>query len=270
MLMTKESPFRLVDSHIHLASPKYADLSRLFYRAKSMGIISVIATGTGLEESQKILALGKSFKNFVHCAIGLHPESPNYLSKDNVSRVTQNIIKWRHSLVAIGEVGLPYYSIIDKGNFDCETEKASPSLNAFLALAEKEKLPVILHAPHKSAERVLQLLRKYNIKKAVFHWHKSPLEVTREIISDGFYISVTPEIVYEERDRRLVKTVPLSNLLLETDGPWSYEHEFSGKLTEPYFIRRIAEEVAKIKGVSLFDVAEKTTENAIKLFSLEI
>jgi len=268
--MIEKSTFRLVDSHIHLASPKYTDLSGLFSRAKSRGVIAVIATGTGLEVNQKILLLGKRFKNFVHCVIGLHPESPNYLSKDDVSRVIQNIIKWKHSIVAIGEVGLPYYSIIDSEHFERETEKASSSLTAFLVLAEKEKLPVILHAPHKSAERALQLLRKHNIEKAVFHWHKSPLEVTRKIIGDGFYISVTPEIVYEERDRRLVKTVPLSNLLLETDGPWSYEHEFSGKLTEPYFVRRIAEEIAQIKGVSLIDVAETTTENAIKLFGLKI
>jgi len=268
--MTRESQTKLIDTHIHLASPKYIDLSGLFRRAKYNGVIAIIATGTGLEENQKIIVLEKSYKNFVHCAIGLHPESHNYLSKDNVSKVTHNIVKWRDSIVAIGEVGLPYYSIRDRDNFDYEIEKALPSLNAFLALAEKEQLPVILHAPHKSAERALQSLKKYNIEKAVFHWHKSPLKITREIINNGFYISVTPEIVYEERDKTLVKNVPLSNLLLETDGPWSYEHEFSGKLTEPYFIRRIAEEIAKIKGVSLLDIAEKTTENAIKLFGLKI
>ena len=268
--MSKESRIRLIDTHIHLASPKYVDQSGLFRRAKSNGVIAVIATGNGPEESQKILTLTKSFKNFVHCAIGLHPESLNYLSKDNVSKVIDNIVRWKNRVVAIGEVGLPYYSIIDRDNFDCDIEKALQSLNAFLRLAEKEQLPVILHAPHKSAERALQSLKKYNIEKAVFHWHKSPLKITREIINNGFYISVTPEIVYEERDRKLVKTVPLSNLLLETDGPWSYEDEFSGKLTEPCFIRRIAEEIAKIKGVSLLDIAEKTTENAIKLFGLKI
>jgi len=268
--MIEESCVRLVDSHIHLASPKYTDLSGLISRAKRSGVIAAIATGTGPDVNENTLALGKRFKNFVHCAIGLHPESPNYLSKENVSRVIQNIIKWRHRIVAVGEVGLPYYSIRDNQYFNHEIEKATASLKAFLGLAEKEKLPVILHAPHKSAERALQLLKKSNIEKAVFHWHKSPLEITRKIIDDGFYISVTPEIVYEERDRRLVKTVPLSNLLLETDGPWSYENEFSGKLTEPHFVRRIAEEIAKIKGVSIVEVAEKTTENATKLFGLKI
>ncbi len=268
--MTKEPLVRLVDTHIHLASPKYTDLSGLISRAKSSGVVSVIATGTGPAVNEKILALRKRCKHFIHCAIGLHPESPNYLSKDDVLTVIHNISKWRHGIVAIGEVGLPYYSIRDSQLFEREIEKASSSLKAFLVLAEKEKLPVILHAPHKSAEKALQLLRDNNIEKAVFHWHKSSLEITRQIVDDGFYISVTPEIVYEERDRRLVENVPLSNLLLETDGPWSYENEFSGKLTEPHFVKRVAEEIARLKGVSLFDVAEKTTNNAVKLFGLKI
>lgn len=268
--MTEESRVRLVDTHIHLLSLKYTDLSGLISRAKSNGVIAVIATGTGPDVNKNTLALRERFKNFIHCTIGLHPESPNYLSKDYVSRVIQSIIKWRHKIVAVGEIGLPYYSIRDSKYFDREIEKASSSLKAFLVIAEKEKLPVILHAPHKSAEKALQLLRDCNIEKAVFHWHKSPLETTRKIVDDGFYISVTPEIVYEERDRKLVETVPLSNLLLETDGPWPYENEFSGKLTEPHFVKRIADEIAKIKGASITDVAEKTTNNAAKLFSIKI
>jgi len=268
--MTEESRLRLVDTHIHLASPKYTDLSGLISRAKGSGVIAVIATGTGPDINENTLALKTRFKNFIHCAIGLHPESPYFSSKDYISRVIENIIKWRHRIVAVGEVGLPYYSIRDSNYFDREIRKASSSLREFLELAEKEKLPVIIHAPHKSAEKALQLLRDCNIEKAVFHWHKSPLETTKKIVDEGFYISVTPEIVYEQRDRRLVENVPLSNLLLETDGPWPYENEFSGKLTEPHFVKRAAEEIAKLKDVSLFDVAEETTNNAVKLFGFKI
>jgi TatD DNase family protein len=268
--MPEELHVRLVDTHIHLASSKYTDLSGLISRAKSCGVIAVIATGTGPDVNENIMVLRTRFKHFIHCAIGLHPESPNYLSKDHVSTVIQSISKWRHRIVAIGEVGLPYYSIRDSQRFEHEIEKATSSLKAFLFLAEKEKLPVILHAPHRSAEKALQLLRDCNIEKAVFHWHKSPLETTKKIVDNGFYISVTPEIVYEERDRRLVENVPLSNLLLETDGPWSYENEFSGKLTESHFVKRVAEEIAKLKDVSLFDVAEETTNNAVRLFGFSI
>jgi len=268
--MIEEPHLKLVDTHIHLASPKYTDLSGLISRAKKRGVIAVIATGTGPDTNENTLALRTRFNNFIHCAIGLHPESPNYLSKEHVSIVIQSINKWRNRILAIGEVGLPYYSIRNSIYFDREIRRASSSLREFLELAEKEKLPVIIHSPHKSAEKALQLLRDYNIEKAVFHWHKSPLEITKKIVDNGFYISVTPEIVYEERDRRLVENVPLSNLLLETDGPWSYENEFSGKLTEPYFVERVAEEIAKLKGVSLYDVAEKTTKNAVKLFGFKI
>jgi TatD DNase family protein len=92
--------------------------------------------------------------------------------------------------------------------------------------------------------------------------------VTRAIVDHGYYISVTPEACYRQRDRELVAAVPLANLLVETDGPWPYGGEFEGRLTEPAFLGRLIEEIALIKGGTRHDVEDQVTHNTRAVFRL--
>ena len=82
------------------------------------------------------------------------------------------------------------------------------ALDRMLALAARYDLPVALHAPHGAAVGALEALKRHGIERAVFHWHKAPAEVTRAIVDAGYFVSVTPEVVYRERDRDLVERVP--------------------------------------------------------------
>jgi TatD DNase family protein len=77
---------------------------------------------------------------------------------------------------------------------------------------------------------------------------------------------VTPEVCYRERDRQLVQSVPLDNLLLESDGPWAYGGEFVGQRTTSALVARVAEEVAQLKDMPLAVIQEVTTANAYRLF----
>jgi TatD DNase family protein len=100
----------------------------------------------------------------------------------------------------------------------------------------------------------------------VFHWHKSTPETTAAICKAGYFISVTPEVCYRERDQQLVQAVPLGNLLLESDGPWPYRGEFSGQVTTSALVARVAEKVAELKHVAVEEVQAVTTNNAARLF----
>jgi TatD DNase family protein len=92
--------------------------------------------------------------------------------------------------------------------------------------------------------------------------------VTQAIVDAGYYISVTPETCYRDRDQALVAAVPLPNLVIETDGPWPYNGEFEGHPTEPTFLGRIVEAIALIKGVPAGHVADIVTTNTGRLFHL--
>jgi TatD DNase family protein len=127
-------------------------------------------------------------------------------------------------------------------------------------------LPVVLHAPHATAAVALDIVKRYAPPGALFHWHKSSPETTRAICQAGYYISVTPEVCYRDRDRQLVQMLPLENLLLESDGPWPYGGEFTGQTTTPALVARVAAAVAQIKGVSVAEVHQTTTANVQRLF----
>jgi TatD DNase family protein len=114
----------------------------------------------------------------------------------------------------------------------------------------------------------LAALKAHGIERAVFHWHKAPTEVTRDIVDAGYFVSVTPEVVYRERDRALVEAVPLESLLVESDGPWPYHGEFVGMPSGPWLVSRVAEEVAKIKGLPVDEVTYQVSANTCQLFDL--
>ena len=132
----------------------------------------------------------------------------------------------RGRVVALGEVGLPHYALRDGSMTAEQARRHEAFLRALVKGAAALDLPVVLHAPHAAADKALAIVRRYEPPGVVFHWHKGSPETTAAICEAGYYVSVTPEVCYRERDRELVRATPLRNLLLESDGPWPYGGEF--------------------------------------------
>jgi TatD DNase family protein len=256
----------LIDTHIHLTSPRYADLPGLVARAQKLGIAGVVAVAVDEASSHQILTMQRTFPGFVHAGLGVHPERP--VTDEEEQRVIALVRRERPRLVAIAEVGLPWYTVRQRPDREALIAAGEPRLRRFLRLAHELDLAIVLHTPHAAAARALAWLEVEGVKRAVFHWHKAPLEVTRAIVERGYYISVTPEVCYRQRDRELVAAVPLANLVLETDGPWPYGGEFEGHLTEPTFLRRLLQEVAAIHDVASDEAEEIVAENVMRLFQL--
>jgi TatD DNase family protein len=257
---------RLIDTHIHLASPRYADLPGLVARGQQAGVVGVVAAAVDESSSHQILAMHAIFPAFIHAGLGVHPERP--VTDAEIDRVMA-LIRQEHSrLVAIAEVGLPWYTVRERPDRQALIAAGEPRLRPFLRLARELDLAVVLHAPHDAAAHALALLGTEGVERAVFHWHKASPEVTRAIVEHGYYISVTPETCYRARDRELVADVPVTHLVIETDGPWPYGGEFEGHPTEPTFLGRIVDAVAAIKGLGREEVGEIIAQNAMRLFRL--
>jgi len=254
----------LIDSHIHLTSPRYDDIPGMILRSQQAGIAGVVAAAVDEASSQQILAMIDTFPGFVHGGLGVHPERP--IDDEETARVMTLIRRERTRLVAIAEVGLPWYTVREQAQRDDLIAAGEPRLRTFLALARELDLAVVLHAPHDTAARALALLQAAGVERAVFHWHKAMPEVTQAIIAAGYYISVTPETCYRARDRDLVADVPLANLVIETDGPWPYQGEFTGRPTEPTFLSRVVDAIASIKDRDRQEVSEIVAANTRRLF----
>jgi TatD DNase family protein len=257
----------IIDSHCHLHDPAYADLRETLRIALAHDVWGVVAVGTDAESNARTLAAAAAAPKAVWACLGFHPDTPS-LTDEELERVEAQISQHHPRLAGIGEVGLPWYSL--EGAADAATlmARGRARLDRLLGLAARWDLAVALHAPHGAAQGVLEALKRFQIERAVFHWHKAPAEVTREIVDAGYLVSVTPEVVYRDRDRELVQAVPLESLLVESDGPWKYRGEFEGLPSGPWFAARVAEEVAKLKQLPVEDVMHQLSTNACRLFDL--
>ena len=255
----------MIDSHVHLHADQYPDPSGVIKRALEAGVTAVVAPGTGGESNHRVLELARRFPKVVYAACGYHPERLKLTDRDLEDALTM-IRDERDSLCAVGEVGMPWYG--DGVREPAVLARARYVLSCMARAAVDADLAVIIHAPHNSARDALAALKEAGVTRAVFHWHKSDDATTDEILEAGYFISLTPEVAYRDRDQRLAKLVPLERMLLETDGPWPYAGQFQGRATEPLMIVEAVNAIARILKVDRERVASATTANAKALFRI--
>lgn len=255
----------LIDVHCHLDAPVYQDIEAVCRRNHQAGVAVTVATGTGTQSNEHILALQQQYQTRLWAAIGLHPERLD-TTWEEVETVLAQIHIHRACVVALGEIGLPHYALRAQRMTTEQARQHEAMLHTLVQAAVHHSLPVVLHAPHDTATTALTIVQRYGPPGALFHWHKGPAETTAALCAAGYYLSVTPEVCYRDRDRQLVQAVSLDNLLLESDGPWPYAGEFAGQTTTSAMVARTAQEIARLKGLPLDEVIARTTANAEKLF----
>jgi TatD DNase family protein len=257
----------VIDSHCHLHDAAFADVRETLRLALVHDVYGVIGVGCDPATNIKTLVAATAAPRGIWACLGFHPDRPDLTDAD-LEFVEEQVRLHHTRLVALGEIGLPWYSLDGAADAAAIMARGRARLDRLLALAVRYDLPVALHAPHGAAADALEALKRHRIERAVFHWHKAPAEVTRAIVEAGYLVSVTPEVVYRERDRDLVEQVPLDALLVETDAPWRYGGEFAGLASGPWLAARVAEEVAKLKRLPVEDAMFALTENTCRLFDL--
>jgi len=253
--------YRLVDTHAHLE--EIEGLEQALTEAKAADVTAVIAVGSDYESNQKVLQLARVYKGFVYPALGLHPWN---LKDTAIDRTLEFIEDNISEAIAIGEVGLDYHK---KVRARAEKDRQKRVLEDILKIARTHKKPAIIHSRYAWRDS-LDLVQEAGLERAVFHWYTGTSSVLRDIIGLGYFISATPAVEYHEEHRRAIKETPLERLLLETDSPVVYrrgsEFEYESR---PADILRALTGAAKLKGISETQMAEVTTDNALRLFRLQ-
>jgi len=257
----------IIDSHCHLHDPAFRDLREVLSTALAHDVWGVVAVGCDPDTNARTLAAAAAAPKSIWGCLGFHPDWTR-LGDEDLERVEAQLAEHHHRIVALGEVGLPWYSLAEAADPAALAARGRERLHRLLRSAVRYDLAVVLHAPHDVAADALAALRRHDVERAVFHWHKAPADVTRAIVEAGYFVSVTPEVVYRDRDRQLVEQVPLESLLVETDAPWRYRGEFEGLASGPWFAARVAEEIAKIKRLPVDDVMHALSTNTSRLFHL--
>ena len=253
--------YRLIDTHSHLE--QIENLERALTEARETGVIAIIGVGTDYESNRQILQIAQEHEGFVYAALGWHPWQ---IDEENIDRNLEFIEANIGKAVAIGEVGLDYHKKVrERAGKDLQKHV----LKELLHIARKHDKPVIIHSRY-AWQDAFDLVVEAQFEKAVFHWYTGPSSVLRSIVGHGYFVSATPSVEYHEEHRRAVKEIPLERLLLETDSPVVYgrgrEFEFESR---PADVLRSLKGAARLRALPEARIAEETTVNALKLFSLQ-
>jgi TatD DNase family protein len=256
----------LVDSHAHLDFSQFdADRQEVLARAQEAGVEIIVNAGAGLEASQAGVALAETYPQ-VYAAVGVHPHEAKTLNEDVQAELRD--LAQHPKVVAIGEIGLDYYRDLSPRPIQRQAFQQQ------LALAKELGKPIIVHDREAHAD-VMNMLRQWVREShqpvGVMHCFSGDLAMAREVIAMGFYVSIPGPVTFTNAGRlpELVRVLPLERLLIETDCPYLTPHPHRGKRNEPAYVRLVAEAMARIRGISLEQVARITTANAQALFGLE-
>ena len=260
----------LIDTHCHLYDEKFDDIEQVIQRAKENGVKKIICAGCDIASCEKVIELANKYE-CVYACIGIYPEFAGCYNDEVEEKLLQMAKNPR--VVGIGEIGLDYGYIPDtlKHSFSYYKEIQKDAFLRQMTLAKKLGLPAVIHARDCYGDAV-NLLRenKDKIFKGTFHCFTGSKELAKEIVKLGFYISVGGVSTFQNAKnvKEMVESVPLENIILETDSPYLSPSPMRGKTNEPAYVKYVASSLAQIKNIDINLVEKATTENALNLFNL--
>ncbi len=257
---------KLIDAHIHLSDAEYAKcIDELVTDAKGSNVVALVSNSMDFETSIGSLKLAEKYPSTVYPALGIHPWNVNVLKENELEKTLQLISEQhrKNAVVAIGEIGLDY-------KYDTIWEQQLMVFDRMLHLAEKLDLPAIIHSRGTTAQ-IVDMLPSYNLKRVLLHWFSHPMSALYKAVDHGYFITEGPPVAYSNGIRQVVKKVPLTNLLTETDGPVTYRKSpYNGQLTKPSFIRTVVEAMAEVTNMPVGDVADQIAKNFEVFFNIKL
>ncbi len=250
-----------VDSHCHIDFPDFHEGARpLLDRMATAGVGHALCVSVNLEHFPRVLALAEAHAN-LFASVGVHPDHDE--GREPVQGELVELA--RHAKVlAIGETGLDYYRLRRE---DVDWQRAR--FRTHIRAARTAGKPLIIHTRN-AAEDTLALMAEEGAGAVggVMHCFTESWEVAEAALAMGFYISFSGIVTFKNaRDlKEVARRVPLDRLLIETDAPYLAPVPHRGQRNEPAFVRHVAEEVARLRGIPLARVEQASTENFFRLF----
>jgi len=257
----------LVDSHCHLdqldLTPYGGELALALQAASQAQVKAMLCVCIDMNNAQAVLAIAKKYPS-IWASFGVHPSEKmaTELTVDEIVAQAQD-----EKIVAIGETGLDYYHLKDEGDW-----QRTRFRRHILAARELQK-PLIIHTRQAQVDTVnIMKAEKAEMVGGVMHCFTESLEMAKQAIALGFYISFSGIITFKNAQalRDVVLEVPLDRILIETDAPYLAPMPYRGKPNEPRYVCYVAEEIARLKQISVAQVAKQTTANFEALFKVNI
>lgn len=250
------------DTHAHLDDPSYTnEFEEVIARIRSAGISRVTNVGYDLPSSERSLKLAQTY-DFIYAAIGVHPHNAEGVKNE----VWDQLLKLakQPKVLAWGEIGLDYYR--DLSPRPIQKEVFIQQIN----LANTVGLPIVIHN-RDAHQDVMEIVKAYPPQYGgVFHCFSGSWEMAEILLKLGFYLSFAGPVTYKNARTtvEVAKRAPIDRILVETDSPYLTPEPRRGKRNEPTYVREIVKKIAEIRSLSFEEVAEKTRDNAERVFRL--
>lgn len=285
--MRCDTPF-LIDTHAHLHFPPYdQDRAAVLARMRERKI-SAVTIGTALTNSRAGIALAESCAD-VWATVGLHPshvtaqhfddQEGRVVEHDVEPEALKTLARSSKKVVAIGEAGLDFYHLDDHPDPERARREQERVFRVHLAVARELELPIVIHCRDgltRLAEIIQEMWNDGWRPRAVVHSFTGTWHEARSLLDLGCFIAVNGIATFPLRKGqdpetaidRTVERIPLDQLLLETDAPYLAPVPYRGQRNEPVYVEEVAKHVARLRDRSLEEIAQITTENALRLFRL--
>ncbi len=250
-----------VDSHCHLDRLKKSDeeLDIVVKQAQLAGVQHMLCVAVSIKEYDAMVARVSKYSN-VSVSCGVHP-----LHNEDVCSYEQ-LLEYasKKEVVAVGETGLDYFYSEDTKQVQHD------SFIDHIKVANKLNKPLIIHTRNAQNDTLNALSDHYDESTgAVLHCFTESLDMAIKAMEMGIYISISGIVTFKSAKelQETVKQIPLDKLLIETDSPWLAPVPHRGKQNEPKHVVDVANFIAQLKGVSVEELAECTTQNFYTLFN---
>jgi TatD DNase family protein len=260
----------LIDSHCHIDGHQFdGDRDEVVARAKEAGVAAMLNVGTGdphSDDFRRAVAVAEKYEN-VFASVGVHPHDAK-LYDNNAELHLVDLVRSSKKIIAWGEIGLDFY--YDHTPRDVQIDVFRRQIRK----AREFDLPIIIHS--RDADDVtVDILKnecvRDDFRGGIMHCFGGTPSMAESLMEIGFLISFAGNVTFKKADnlRAAAKVVPLNKLLVETDCPFLTPVPNRGKRNEPSFVRHTATFLADYLGVSLDELAERTTVNFLEFFRLE-
>ncbi len=250
----------LVDSHCHLDFPELvSQFDAVLALMQGNGVTHALSVSVTLEDFPKIRAIAETYPH-IFASVGVHPD---YADLPVVSVEQLTALATHPKVVAIGETGLDYFRL--KGDLGWQRDRFRTHIRAARVCGK----PLIIHT-RSAADDTLRLMREENASEVagVMHCFTENWDVAEAALEMGFYISFSGIVTFKNAKtlKEVAQKVPLERLLVETDSPYLAPVPHRGKTNQPGFVLHVAEEISRLRGISVDEVCTVTTENFQRLF----
>lgn len=255
----------LFDTHVHLNVSHFdEDREQVIRRAKEAGVGWMTVIGFDRETIEKAIELAEKY-DWMYASVGWHPVDAIDMTDQDLHMLQE--LASHPKVVALGEMGLDYHW--DKSPKQIQKEVFRKQIR----LAKEVELPIIIHN-REATEDILTILEEEKADEigGIMHCYSDSVDYVDRCLDMNFYISLGGPVTFKNAPlpKQVATYIPENRLLIETDCPFLAPHPNRGKRNEPAYVRLVAEKIAELRGVSVEELAEITTNNARRVFGIKI